>query len=155
LSATSPAFGSRDGTFQRAFLDKRLKPLDEGIGLPALAPDIVAELVGEDPCPEGVRRAIESMAQVPPQSYRAALALVATFDARALLPRIAVPTLVIAGARDGNAPAAMMEKMAARIAGARFVSCEGAGHLANLERPGAFNRAVAAFIEAVETKAGP
>jgi 3-oxoadipate enol-lactonase len=95
------------------------------------------------------------MARVPSESYRAALCAIVTFDARALLSRIAVPTLVIAGSHDSNAPAPMMERMAGRIARARFALCEGAGHLAPLERPDAFNRAVEAFIQETETKAEP
>jgi 3-oxoadipate enol-lactonase len=154
LSATSPVFGSRDGTFQREFLHKRLKPLDEGLTPADFAADLVAELVGPAPDPDGVRRAVESMAKVRPESYRAALLLVATFDARALLPGITAPTLLLAGSHDTNAPPAMMERMAAKIPHGRFALCEGAGHLANLERPQAFNLAVATFLDSVETKAG-
>jgi pimeloyl-ACP methyl ester carboxylesterase len=36
--------------------------------------------------------------------------------------------------------------MAAAIAGARLVRVPGAGHLANLEAPGAVNEALAAFL---------
>jgi pimeloyl-ACP methyl ester carboxylesterase len=39
-----------------------------------------------------------------------------------------------------------MEKMAARIPGARYVLLPRAGHLANLEQPAAFNAAVLEFL---------
>jgi 3-oxoadipate enol-lactonase len=150
LSATSPAFGSPDGAFQRVFVEKRLKPLDEGFSLADLAPRIVAELTGDDTDPDAFDRAVASMSAVPPESYRAAMHCVVTFDARSILPRIAVPTLLIAGEKDTNSPPAMMERMAGKISGARFQVIEGAGHLANLERPAAFNAILASFLADVE-----
>ena len=39
-----------------------------------------------------------------------------------------------------------MERMAAKIPGARFVTIPGAGHLANLEQPAAFNRVLEEFL---------
>jgi 3-oxoadipate enol-lactonase len=72
--------------------------------------------------------------------------MIVGFDRRDALPNIKVPTLAIAGALDQVAPAPMMEKMAGRIAGARFVTVSDAGHLINLERPDAFNAALGAFL---------
>jgi pimeloyl-ACP methyl ester carboxylesterase len=40
----------------------------------------------------------------------------------------------------------MMERMAAKIPGARYVCLSGAGHLPNLETPAAFNTAVLALL---------
>ena len=57
------------------------------------------------------------------------------FDQRNALKNIAVPTLVLSGSRDKNAPAPMMAKMATYIPSASYVELEGAGHLVNLERP--------------------
>ena len=42
----------------------------------------------------------------------------------------------------------MMEKMAQKIPGARFVCLPGLGHLANLENAGLYNRAIADFLAA-------
>jgi 3-oxoadipate enol-lactonase len=55
---------------------------------------------------------------------------------------------VLSGSKDNNAPAPMMAKMATFIPGARYVELEGAGHLANLERPAAFNAALDDFLRA-------
>jgi 3-oxoadipate enol-lactonase len=68
------------------------------------------------------------------------------FDLRHALKSIAIPTLVLSGSKDNNAPAPMMAKMASYIPQARYVELEGAGHLANLERPVAFNAAVDQFL---------
>ena len=65
-----------------------------------------------------------------------------------MLGRIEVPTLLLAGERDQTAPAVVMEKMAARIPQARFLTLSRAGHLTNLEQPTAFNAALAEFLAA-------
>jgi 3-oxoadipate enol-lactonase len=146
LVATSPAFGSADGSFQRAFLADRLGPLDAGRTMAELAPTLVSAMLGDDPDRDGVARATTAMAAVPPATYRASLQCLTTFDRRALLATITVPTIAIAGAQDRTAPPVGMERMAGRIPGARFVSIAGAGHLLPMERPVAFNAALDGFL---------
>lgn len=149
LVATSPAFGSADGSFQRAFLAERLGPLDAGRTMPDLAPALVAAMLGEDPDPAGVMRAGTAMAAVPLATYRASLQCLTTFDRRALLPTIAVPTIAIAGGLDRTAPPPGMERMAGRIPGARFAVVDGAGHLLPMERPADFNAVLDRFLAEV------
>ena len=67
------------------------------------------------------------------------------------LPRIAVPTLLIAGSEDKPFLAAM-DYMAAKIPRARKVIVEGAGHTPNLERAATFNAAVASFLADLEAE---
>jgi 3-oxoadipate enol-lactonase len=148
LVATSAALGPAAGDWQRDFLASRLGPLERGRSMADLAPGIVARLVGEAPDPAGVEQAIASMSRVPEATYRAALRCLLSFDRRDALARIEVPTLLLAGERDQTAPAAVMEKMAARIPHARFLALPRAGHLANLEQPTAFNRELSAFLQA-------
>ena len=150
LSGTSAAFGRADGAWQQAFVAERLAPLDRGLTLADLAPELLRGLLGADPDPDGVRQAIASMGRVPEATYRAAVRCLVTFDQRKALGRITVPALLLAGERDPVAPRATMARMAARIPGARFVVLPGAGHLANLERPAAFNEALAGFLGDVE-----
>jgi pimeloyl-ACP methyl ester carboxylesterase len=153
LSGTSPAFGNPDGEFQRKFLAARLGPLDAGGTMATLAPEIVREVIGDAPDAQGVALATEVMGRVPDATYRLAIAALTTFDRRAALSEIGVPTLVLAGERDRNAPPAMMERMAARIPGATYVCLERAGHLANVEQPAAFDAALDAFLDALEPAA--
>lgn len=150
LSGTSPAFGNPDGDFQRKFLAARLGPLDAGGTMASLAPEIVREVIGEAPDAAGIALATDVMRRVPDSTYRAAIAALVTFDRRAALAEIAVPALVLAGENDRNAPPAMMERMAARIPGARYVCLPKAGHLANVEQPAAFDAALDAFLDALE-----
>ncbi len=146
LSGTSPAFGRPDGTWQREFLQRRLQPLDEGQGIRDLAPRLVGEIVAAGADPAGVTLAIELMAAVPPETYRLAITALVQFDRRGALPTIRVPTLVLAGEHDTNAPPAVMQKMAERIPGARYECLPGVGHLASMERPRQFNEAILRFL---------
>jgi 3-oxoadipate enol-lactonase len=111
-----------------------------------LAPGLVTRMVGPAADPTGCAHAIEVMSAVPPDTYRAAVRCMVTFDERASLANIRVPVLCLAGEADQTAPAKVMERMAARIPGARFASLPGAGHLPNLETPGAFDAAIVAFL---------
>lgn len=149
LYATSPAFGKPDGDWQREFLQARLAPLDAGQTMSQLAPSIVDNLVGSNPDPDGVTRATAAMSRVPEDAYRAAMQCIVTFDRRDALAGLACPVLVLAGAQDDNAPARMMQRMAAKIPGARFEIIAGAGHLAHFERPAAFRAAITDFLDAV------
>jgi 3-oxoadipate enol-lactonase len=149
LSGTTASFGRPDGDFQRDFMSRRLAPLEAGQAMADLAARLVGDLIGPAPDPEGMAIALASMSRLPPETYRAALECVIGFDRRDVLPRIAVPTLLIAGGADTTAPAAVMERMAARIPGARFVTVPGAGHLANLEQPAAFNRILEEFLSGI------
>lgn len=80
----------------------------------------------------------------PAAGFVAAAGLIAELDHAALLPRIAAPCLVLAGARDQAASADTMRGIADAVPGARFVTIE-AAHLANVEAPVAFTELVGAF----------
>jgi 3-oxoadipate enol-lactonase len=146
LAQTSPAFGKAEGDWQRQFLAARLGPLDRGETMATLAPTLVRELCGDAPDPTGLALARDCMASVPEASYRASMLALMGFDLRAALPRIGVPTLVLSGSSDNNAPAPMMAKMAGFIPGARYVDLAGAGHLVALEQPQLFNAALDEFL---------
>jgi len=147
LCCTSPAFGNPSGEFQKKFIADRLAPLDGGATMPGLAASIVGEIMAPGADPQGRALAVETMAATPASTYRAAVNCIVTFDERSNLPDIRVPVLCLAGEHDRNAPAAMMERMAAKIPGARYVCLAGVGHLPNLEAPGAFDTAVIDFLQ--------
>ena len=148
LAQTSPAFGKPDGDWQKAFIEARLGPLDRGETLASLAPSLVKELIGDDPDIGGIELARDCMACVPEATYRATMLAMLGFDQRNRLKDIAVPSLLLSGSKDKNAPAPMMAKMATYMPSAEYVELKGVGHLANLERPGAFNAALDAFLKA-------
>jgi 3-oxoadipate enol-lactonase len=114
----------------------------------SLAPTLVEELVGDNPDVSGMNIARECMAAVSEATYRATMLALLGFDQRGALKNIALPTLVLSGSKDNNAPAPMMAKMASYIPSATYIELEGVGHLANLERPGIFNAALDQFLKA-------
>jgi len=146
LCNTSPAFGNQAGDFQKKFVADRLGPLDAGATMTDLASSMIGGLMGSNADPAGRKLAIEVMAATPASTYRAAVHCLVTFDERANLADIRVPVLCIAGEHDRAAPAAVMERMAAKIPGVRYKCLAGAGHLPNLEAPAAFDAAVIAFL---------
>lgn len=82
---------------------------------------------------------------------RAARGMLKQRDARVInsLPHIAVPTLVLVGAED-KPYLAGTDYMASRIPRATKAVIAGAGHVANIDQPAAFNAAVLAFLERLD-----
>jgi 3-oxoadipate enol-lactonase len=147
LSATSPAFGKADGDFQKQFVAARLKPLEDGLAMKDLAKKQVPAMVGDNPNPKGLALAYESMSKVSPETFIASMHCLVTFDRRDNLSLIDLPTLLVAGEKDTNAPAPMMEKMASKIRNSSYVCIAGAGHLSNMERPEEFDVIIRNFIK--------
>jgi pimeloyl-ACP methyl ester carboxylesterase len=113
-----------------------------GLLSPGAAPALrehVAEIIGGQ-APAGITAALGAMAARP--------------DATGDLAAIEVPTLVLVGRRDTVTPPTEAEAIAQAIPGARLAIVPGAGHLANLEEPGAFNAALRGFLNALDDAAG-
>jgi pimeloyl-ACP methyl ester carboxylesterase len=70
-------------------------------------------------------------------------------DSTPLLPEMGVPALVIVGEEDTVTPPAESETMAAQLDDAQLVRIPGAGHLACMEKPEAFNTALDAFLRTI------
>jgi Predicted hydrolases or acyltransferases (alpha/beta hydrolase superfamily) len=96
---------------------------------------------------------VTAWGRVPEASYRAMILALLGFDQRKALASITVPTLILSGSKDKNAPAPMMAKMATYIPSAAYVELEGAGHLVNLERPKAFDASLDQFLKTIEVTA--
>lgn len=146
LTCTSPAFGKADGEWQRQFVAARLAPLDAGKTMSDVAAQIVPGMLGPNADASAREDAQRVMGSVPSATYRAALNALVSFDRRALLPSIAVPTLVLAAEHDKSSAPLVMEKMAARIPAAEYHCVPDAGHLLPMERPQAFNELVLSFL---------
>lgn len=86
-----------------------------------------------------------SLMPVPP--LNAATRALYGFDLSGDLPRIAVPTLVIAGEADTLTRPAGMEEIAALIPGAEFHQIAGAGHMIPVEQPEPLAALVDRFLE--------
>ena len=84
-------------------------------------------------------------ADVRPDSFRVVLRAMAEADLRDVLPRIAVPTLLVWGELDARSPLSIANAFARAIPHAELVVIRGAGHMSNLERSDEFNAALRAF----------
>jgi 3-oxoadipate enol-lactonase len=146
LCGTSPSFGKPEGEWQRKFVAERTAPLDAGRSMAEVAEKLVPQMVGPGALPEGVRLATHCMGLVSPVTYRRALDALVGFDRRTSLPDIHVPTLLLAGEFDRNAPPSVMKKMAAAIQGSTYLEMAGIGHLMNLEAPEEFDAALLNFL---------
>ena len=90
-----------------------------------------------------------AIARVPPQAYIDVMK--AIFDGIAFVDEAAAiraPALVIWGEDDEVTPLAHAQQIADTVPGARLETIPGAGHIANLDRPEAFNRLLADFLDA-------
>ena len=67
---------------------------------------------------------------------------VATYDPRPALPSLRVPIHYIHGELDAEIPVAVARDCAARTPGAEVTVIAGAGHMAQQDRPAAFNAAL-------------
>ena len=102
---------------------------------------------GEPPA-EFVALLEEIAADVRPGSFKTQLWLMAEADQRDVLPRIAVPTLLIWGELDARSPLSVARQFEATITQSELVVIPGAGHVSQLERPEQLNAAVREFCRA-------
>jgi pimeloyl-ACP methyl ester carboxylesterase len=102
-------------------------------------------LFAGDPPPEFLPLLEAMAADVRPQSMRNALFVMAEADQRDLLPRIAVPTLLIWGELDARSPLSVARQFEEAIPNTKLTVIPGAGHASQLERPERFNEAVREF----------
>lgn len=146
LSATSAAFGNPEGDFQKEFVRARVAPLDAGKRIEDFLPAGVQKMMAPGaagPLVDLVKAVVVTMR---PETFRAAIAAVARYEGRDVLPLIRCPVLSIAGALDTTAPASVMEKMAGKIADAEHIAMAGVGHFGWAEQADAYNDHVVEFL---------
>jgi 3-oxoadipate enol-lactonase len=86
--------------------------------------------------------------RTPVAGYVAACQALATADQRVATAALRVPTLVIAGAKDGASPPDLVQATAALIPDATFHVIPDAGHLPCVETPAAWAAIVSPFVKA-------
>jgi pimeloyl-ACP methyl ester carboxylesterase len=135
------------GSLPREEVRARVEGLHRVLAAPAeeFDPSLPGLFAG-DPPRKFVPLLQDMAADVRPESLRTALLLMAEADQRDLLPRIAVPTLLIWGEQDVRSPLSVAHQFEQAIPKAQLVVISGAGHVTNLERPEKFNDAVREFL---------
>ena len=138
------------GSLPQDELRARVTGAYQALAVPAEEFDPAHALPGfaGDPPAEFLPVLEEMAADVRPESMRAALGLMAEVDQRDLLPRIAVPTLLIWGELDARSPLSVARQFEQAIPDTKLVVIPGAGHVSNLEQPEPFNAAVREFCRA-------
>ena len=135
LACTSPRFGDPAQWLERAATVRR-------DGLAAIVDAVLARwFTGGD-----VERWRAMFLSVDPEGYARCCEALAWWNGSRDLPRIAAPTLVVAGASDPTSPPAHGQAIAGRIEGSRFAVLDGAAHLANVEQAQAFNELLEGFL---------
>jgi 3-oxoadipate enol-lactonase len=98
------------------------------------------------PVLERVRTMIRT---TPARGYAGCCHAIAALNLTDQLKAIALPTLIIVGEDDPATPVAASRVIHEQIKGSELVILKSAAHLANLEQPEAFNRAMMAFLPEV------
>ena len=115
------------------------------MSLAELAEKFVPEITGPIASDEAKAAATQSMAAVPEATYRDIIRCLVTFNRRDDIASFSMPTCLIAGDHDQNAPAKTMARMAEKIGGSEFHEIKDAGHLVNLEAGDATNDILRSF----------
>lgn len=89
------------------------------------------------------------MAEARPHGTRVMLRAFAEADLRDVLPRVAVPTLLINGDADLRSPLDVAGALHAAIPGSELAVLPGLGHEASLESPEAFHAEVRRFLRSL------
>ncbi|MBA2540776.1 MAG: alpha/beta hydrolase [Deltaproteobacteria bacterium] len=103
---------------------------------------------------------LEGMARIDSRLFIAMLSAAGQHSADDLLPTIAVPSLVVAGGRDGFTPPDRSRAMAEAIPGAELLEIPNASHTAPIERPHLVDWTIRDFLRrrvdaAVEENSAP
>jgi pimeloyl-ACP methyl ester carboxylesterase len=97
--------------------------------------------------PASVAGAAEAFARNRPSVVEADFRACDAFDVMGELSAIAVPTLILCGQDDRLTPVKYAQFLREHIPGAALALIPDAGHMAMLERPADFNRALSAFLD--------
>ena len=132
---------------QRAeFIRSRKEPLIQGKEPRDIAPVVAKTLLGPKSPQWAYERYVESMSALRKESYIKAIEATTMYNKAAALSEIKVPTLLIYGGDDRLTPPKIGEEMASKIAGAKMVIIQDAGHLPNIEKPDEFSAAMIEFL---------
>ncbi len=116
-------------------------------GVVAIADALLPKLLSSGAPERVVQSARELILAQRPEAVTAALvAMRDRPDSTSVLAGLEVPVMVMVGAEDTLTPPDDAEAMARTVPGSWLVRVPRAGHLANLEAPAAFNRALSGFV---------
>jgi pimeloyl-ACP methyl ester carboxylesterase len=146
LADTRPGADSAEGRQARASLAEKVRQEGASAAAEAFVPKLLGETTHREH-PEVVARVRDIVMGTSPRGIADALAgLAARADSTPTLREVRVPTLIVCGAEDTLTPVSESRAMNEAIPASRLEVLPGAGHLANLEAPAAFQGALLGFL---------
>jgi pimeloyl-ACP methyl ester carboxylesterase len=128
---------------------RRLMALAEK-DFPAVIESLMPKLMSEEHVKDsGMTGTISEMAlAIGKEAFlRQEKAIIGRIDSRPHLPRIACPTIVVAGRNDALMPLELLEELARGIPGASLEIVEDSGHMASIEQPERVTEILKAWLE--------
>jgi 3-oxoadipate enol-lactonase len=140
---------SRNPPAARPMWEARIKTAREKGMEPLVEPTLARWLTEpfRETRPEMDARLAKMIRTTPVAGYAGCCAAIPTIDVTAQLKAITCPTLVIVGDQDPGAPPEVARAIHAAIPGSELVVIPSAAHIANLEQPAAFNKALLGFLD--------
>lgn len=142
LANTSPYMGPPEGWQSR--IDEALHRGMSTLAEAALGRWFTAGFAARHP--EAIRPIREALLATSPAGYAACCAALRDMDLRPTAPLIRPPTLLISGTQDPATTPQVIQSLARAMPGTSRVVLLDAAHLANVEQPEAFTRAVLDFL---------
>jgi 3-oxoadipate enol-lactonase len=136
LISTNPGFDALSSDSVKRFITERRSQ----------TPQSLRRLLGSRPNHAAYQELLDSVSRIHEGAYQKTLEASVAQDRAAPVEQIQVPTLVMAGEEDTVYPPELAREMARRIPGAELVMFDRTGHLANLEQPDRFNKALLDFL---------
>lgn len=155
LSATTPGFGKASPEWIAEFLRLRAEPLQSVQRFGDAADTLLDNFMGPALTPWLRQLALYSATLVDKDQYLEYMRLITVFDRKKEFAAIAAPTLLLAAELDTQAPPKAMRRMAEQLPSATLIELPQLNHMANIESPAAFNRAVEDFLVRVEAAPAP
>lgn len=128
------------------FVRLRREPLLAGKEPKDIAEPIARTLISPKGTEEAFGKLVDSLSRLHKESYIKSIEASVHGDHEVFFEKIRHPSLVVVGSDDRLTPPSMAEKIAALVPGAKLHVIEGAGHLANIEKPEEFDRVVLDFL---------
>jgi 3-oxoadipate enol-lactonase len=102
--------------------------------------------LAQEPQHPGVAYARRTLLALDPHAFADGWRAIASHDARARLPELALPVTALAGSADRASPPRRSEEIAENVQNGRLVLAEGAPHMIHLECPEQFSALVAEHL---------
>lgn len=149
VSATVGSFNRKSEEDRKTFLEERIAPLKQGKSFRETAMPVILSMFAPGSQGPMVELVKEVAASTSLDTFCSAIEAITNYDGIETLRKVAVPTLLIAGAHDKVGRPDGMEEIKTLIPQAEFVCIPDAAHYAFAEQHDAFNAHLLKFLKTV------